>query len=172
MRPTSLLLTVCLTLGAMGPASAESYRDTSVPIAAVEVDLDRYLGKWYEIARYPNWFEQNCPAPTATYTENADGTINVLNQCAGGRAREALATPVGPGKLDVDFVQWLPGIGVGKYWVLYVAPDYSLAVVGEPSGKYGWVLARSPGIRQSAFDTAKAALEKNGYDTSALVVVQ
>ncbi|MBV7409335.1 lipocalin family protein [Maritimibacter sp. DP1N21-5] len=153
------------------PAGADSYRDTSVPIGAVPVDLDRYLGKWHEVARYPNWFERNCASPTATYSRNDDGTVKVLNACAGGRSREALATPTGPGKLEVDFFQGLPGIAKGQYWVLYVDPDYSLAVVGEPSGRYGWILSRTPGIRQSELDRATTALEKNGYDTAELVIV-
>lgn len=170
MRLMKPLLALATTLSLTSPALAE-YRDTSVPISAQAIDLKSYLGKWYEIARYPNNFERNCAAPTATYGMNEDGTISVLNACRGGRSREAVAKPVGPGKLKVDFVPWLGGLAEGDYWVLYVDPGYNLAVVGEPTGRFGWILSRTPQIRQSQLDRAKAALEKNGYDTSALMLV-
>ncbi|MBL6426492.1 lipocalin family protein [Maritimibacter sp.] len=176
MRFTTALMALATTVAFAAPATAAKYRDTSVPMQTVNVNIDRYMGKWYEIARFPNWFENNCAGVTAEYTLQGD-TFEVLNTCRQGtpdgpaRSRKAEATPVGPGKVKVDFVQMIPGIGVGDYWVLYVAPDYSLAVVGEPSGSTGWVLSRTPQIRQSQLDTAYDVLRKNGYDTSKIQLV-
>ncbi|MGR3362670.1 MAG: lipocalin family protein [Maritimibacter harenae] len=157
------------------PAAAE-YRDESVPLTTANVDLGRYLGTWYEIARYPNNFERGCVGVTAQYARDGD-KISVLNTCRKGSvdgpatSRKGEAVPVGPGKLKVDFVPWLGGLAAGDYWVLYVAPDYSLAVVGEPSGKFGWILSRTPQIRQSQLDTALSVFARNGYDTGELRLV-
>ena len=106
------------------------------------LDLDRYLGKWYEIARFPNRFERGCArrdrgiracGPTARST--------VRNTCRKGspdgpvEVAEGEASVVAPGKLEVTFVPWLP-FAKGDYWVLHVDAAYSVAVVGEPSGKH------------------------------------
>lgn len=170
MRPTNPLAALAALTLLSTPASAE-YRDTSVPMKTQEIDLQSYLGKWYEVARYPNTFERGCQAPTATYSQNADGTVEVLNACAGGRSRSAEAVKVGPGKFEVDFVRWLPGVAKGDYWVLYVDNGYDLAVVGEPTGRYGWVLSRTPQIRQSQLDKAQSVLRQNGYDLSELMLI-
>lgn len=153
---------------------AERYRDRSVPIASVpELDLARYLGTWYEIARYPNWFEKGCQGVTAEYSLRDDGRITVLNTCRKGapdgpeKTAEGLAWVVAPGQLEVTFTPLLPFIN-GDYWVLHIEPDYSVAVVGAPKGSTGWVLARSPEIGEGVFTRALAALEANGYDTERL----
>jgi len=159
------------------PTQAASYRDTSKPIGVVvNLDLDRYAGKWYEIARFPNRFERGCQGVTAEYGKNPDGTISVRNTCRQGspdgpvEVAEATAEVVGPGKLTVNFVPWLP-FAKGDYWVLYVDRSYSFAVVGEPSGKTGWILARSPQMGQSKYDKAISVLQNAGYDTSRLEII-
>ena len=141
-----LLILVC------GPAVAETYRDRTVEMVPVaELDLDRYLGKSYEIARFPNRFEKRCEGVTAEYALRADGQAKV----------------VGPGKLSVTFVPWLP-FARGDYWVLYLDADYTLAVVGAPRGTTGWILARTPSISPEARSMAEKALVRNGYDPSRL----
>ena len=106
------------------------------------LDVDRYLGVWHEIARYPNRFQEQCASDvTATYTRNADGTLGVVNACrkAGGetmraRGQARMVTP--PATLAVRFapawLAWLPLVW-GDYWVIDLADDYRYAVVGEPS---------------------------------------
>lgn len=163
MRLLKPLLALALGTTLALPAAAASFRDTSVPMKSQNVDIQKYLGKWYEIARYPNSFEKGCTNVTAEYTKTADG-VGVLNSC-NGRTRSADARVVAPGQLKVNFVKWLP-MAEGDYWVLYVDPSYSLAVVGEPTGKYGWILSRSPQVRQSQLDKAYSVLRANGYDTS------
>ena len=94
-----------------GPAVAETYRDRTVEMVPVaDLDLDRYLGKWYEIARFPNRFEKGCEGVTAEYALRADGKVSVLNTCRVGapdgevKQADGQAKIVGPGKLSVTFV--------------------------------------------------------------------
>ncbi|MXU63900.1 lipocalin family protein [Oceanomicrobium pacificus] len=153
-----------------------NYRDTSVPISTVErVDLERYAGLWYEIARFPNSFERNCVGVTAEYLPRADGSVTVINTCRKNaldgevERAEGIAT-VKDGSngawLKVKFVQWLPF--AGDYLILGLAEDYSLAVVGDPKGNTGWILARDPMIDAETLQTARDVLARNGYDLSQL----
>lgn len=175
MKPLALSLAAALALIlSLSGAEAQRHRDTAVPMQPVaDLDLDRYLGLWYEIARYPNRFERDCVAVTAEYTRLDDGRIGVRNSCRkisfDGRldVAEGTARVEGPGRLSVNFVRFLPFVR-GDYWVLDVTPDYTVAVVGEPSGRFGWILARSPRISEAAWTRALTALERNGYDTGGL----
>ena len=149
-------------------------RDLSRELATVSsVDLDRYTGRWYEIARFPNSFEEDCVAVTATYSKNPDGTIKVLNRChlhtltgkesvAEGRARVDDAKS--NAKLAVTFFWPFEG----DYWILSLADDYSWVLVGEPSGKYLWILARSPKISDELRTNLISQLVSRGYNTKAL----
>ncbi|UWQ48740.1 lipocalin family protein [Leisingera caerulea] len=169
-----------LIAAAAASARAEGYRNTDVPMTVQEdLDLSRYLGTWYEIARFPNRFEEGCEGVTATYSAREDARINVVNRCR----REGLDGPVeaakgvarvrAPSKLEVNFVSWLSWLPLtwGDYWVLDVAEDYSVAVVGTPSGEQGWILARSPELGAEDLAEAKAVLRRNGYDPEALEMV-
>jgi apolipoprotein D and lipocalin family protein len=173
MRLPTFLFAAASALG-LADSAAAGYRDTSAPMNAVPtLDIQRYLGKWYEIARFPNRFERNCTAVTAEYTRNPDDTIHVLNTCRKGspdgpvNVAEGKAEMVAPGKLKVNFVPWLPFVK-GDYWVLFVDSDYSYAVVGEPTGKTGWILARKPELGPNKYDNAVSVLQSMGYDTSKL----
>jgi len=159
------------------PASAEIYRDRTVPIVAdANLDVKRYLGLWYEIARFPNSFEKGCQGVTAEYVLENDGKISVTNTCRvdrpDGRVKTAkgVARVEAPGQLSVTFVPWLP-FARGDYWVLYVDKAYSLAVVGAPKGTTGWILARTPTISAAQREAAEIVLKKNGYDAGKLVNV-
>lgn len=159
---------------AANPAQAQRHGDAEAPISVeTSLDINRYAGLWYEIARFPNRFERDCYAVTAEYTLNDNGTVGVRNSCHKGavdgpiEVAEGTARVEGPGRLSVNFVWFLPFIR-GDYYVLDVAPDYSLAVVGEPGRTYGWILARTPRIDQDAYDGAVAVLERNGYDSAGL----
>lgn len=115
-----------------------------------DLDVNRYMGKWYEIASFPSFFQpRNGADTTATYTLNVDGTVHVLNETwsDGKKASiEGTAYKADPksdeAKLKVKFYvpPFLPIIPVtGNYWVLYVDDNYQFAVVGEPTRKYLWV---------------------------------
>ncbi|WP_318527326.1 lipocalin family protein [Ruegeria aquimaris] len=158
-------------------AGAETYRDRSVAINAVSaLDIDRYLGRWYEIARFPNRFEEGCVGVTADYALRDDGQVSVTNTCRKGAldgpvtTAEGVARVEGPGKLSVTFVPWLP-FARGDYWVLYIDGGYTVAAIGTPRGKTGWILAREPRIGADMRARAEAALTANGYDTSKLIDV-
>lgn len=153
----------------------EVYRDLDVPIASKAVfDPTRYLGTWYEVARYPVLFERGCVGVTATYGMREDGDISVLNICRNpdGTVKsriEGKAEIVGPARLKVSF----PSVpfGASDYWVLWVDEGYRTAVVGAPNGKSGWILNRDPQIPQDRLNAAREVLDFNGYDLSKLMEV-
>jgi len=146
----------------------------TLPLQTVaHVDLKRYSGHWYEIARYPNWFERNCVADaTASYTPLADGRMEVLNACklANGtvkisKGKAVVADAASNARLKVTFFWpfW------GNYWVIDLAPDYSYAVVGEPSRKYLWILSRTPQLSEATMSQILTHMEQKGYDPSPLI---
>lgn len=178
MKTVSILYPVALaiTLAMAGCAPSPIYRDAAVPMTtAGPVDLERYEGLWFEIARYPNSFEEGCEGVTAEYTLLDDGTVRVLNTCREGApdgpasSAEGIATSTNADndRLEVTFVPWLP-FAKGDYWILDLTPDYSVAVIGEPSGKFGWILARTPQLAPAPLKAAKAVLTRNGYDIDKL----
>ncbi len=152
----------------------QSYRDTNVPMEAVsEFDAERYLGTWYELARYPHPQVNDCTAPTLKYSLREDGNIRVENSCHIGepngplRKAEGMATLEGPGKLNVKF-RPEDNDPEPDYWVIGLKPDYSMAVVGNPPGTSGWVLCREKECSDEDMSWAKGILEKYGYDLSKL----
>ncbi len=167
-----LLSTLLAALLALPLAAQAQVRDASVQMQTVgAVDLNRYAGTWYEIARFPNRFEAGCTNVTATYGLRQDGDISVVNSCTKDGATEAIegkAWVVDTAKLKVTFVPWLGSIAAGDYWVLDLKSDYSMAVVGAPKGGFGWILARKPRLGKADTDRALQALAANGYDTAQL----
>lgn len=173
MNIKSLFLAALLALPSLSHAQV---RDAAVQMqVASSVDLGRYVGKWYEIARFPNRFEAGCSNVTATYGLRADGDLSVVNACTKNGKTEAIkgkAWVVDTAKLKVTFVPWLGRIAAGDYWILDVKPDYSMAVVGAPKGGFGWILARKATLSKSDRDRALKVLAANGYNTAALEWVQ
>ncbi len=149
----------------------------SPPATAGTVDLKRYQGLWYEIARYPNRFEEGCVGVTAEYALREDDRLAVTNTCRQGslagpvEVAEGEARVVGPAKLEVRFapgwLSWLPAVW-GDYWVLALESDYSAALVGSPDGKYLWILSRTPDLDEASYARLARAAEREGYDASAL----
>jgi apolipoprotein D and lipocalin family protein len=165
---------VGLSCSAMACAGRSS-ETSGPPLQTVErVELERYLGTWYEIASYPQRFQKNCTATTATYAAGEDGEIDVLNQCrkhtldgkldvAKGRARVVDATS--NAKLEVSFF----GPFWGDYWIIDLGRDYEYAVVGHPSREYLWVLSRTRTMDATTYAGILERLDAQHYDTSALV---
>lgn len=153
----------------------EVYRDTSVPIASKALfEPERYLGLWYEVARFPVVFERGCVGVTAEYGARDDGLISVRNTCRelDGSVRSVIdgtAEIVGPGRLVVRFAS-VPFVA-GDYWVLWVDEGYRTAVVGAPDGRSGWILNRDPAIPQDRLNAAREILDFNGYDLTRLEMV-
>lgn len=169
------LLAPALALG-LAACGGPVYRDTDVPLRTVDaVELDRYAGRWYEIARFPVSFQEGCVAVTADYAVRPDGRVDVLNACRQGtldgplERADAVARAVDAtnARLKVRFVPWLP-FAEGDYWIIHLDEDYRTAVVGVPSGSAGWILSRTPEIAPERLDAALAALEAGGYDIARL----
>jgi apolipoprotein D and lipocalin family protein len=149
--------------------------DGSPPLEVVpSVDLARYAGKWYEIARLPNRFQRHCASDTtATYTLRPDGKITVLNECrkADGSRKSAkgtarLANARGPNtKLKVTFFWPFSG----NYWIIDLDPEYRWAVVGEPGRDYLWILAREPQLDTELYKQIVERAEQQGFNTEKLL---
>jgi len=151
--------------------SRHAVGNTAVPQPAKSVELSSYLGRWFELARYEQRFQKNCEGVTADYAQRADGKISVLNRCrkrdgtikeANGKAKVVDAAT--GAKLKVSFF----GPFFGDYWVLDHAEDYSWSIVGEPSGRYLWLLAREASPGTVRLDALIARAKALGYDTSML----
>lgn len=144
------------------------------------LDLKRYMGRWYEIASFPSRFQPSDGVDTrATYTLNEDGTtVHVLNETWSGGKRsyiEGSAYKADPNsdeaKLKVKFYvpPFLPIIPVtGDYWVLYIDPDYQVALIGQPSRSYLWILCRKPHLDEETYNELVQKARDVGYDVSKL----
>lgn len=134
------------------------------------VDLQRYLGKWYDIASFPQRFQKGCHCTTAEYRQNKDGSIAVINRCLKNgkektaRAKAKVTDPASNAKLSVRFFWPFKG----KYWIIDLAPDYSYAVVGHPSREYLWILSRSRTLPPETYRAIQDRLRDQGYDLSRL----
>jgi len=167
-RQTQFLVVGLLTIGLPGCAAFFP----ELPVVD-SVNLQQYAGKWYEIARYPNFFEQNCVGVTAEYTLLDDGQVEVVNTCRKdsldgeldvitGTAR--VADPESNAKLRVRFF----GPFEGDYWIIELDDQYQYAVVGEPSRSFLWILSRTPQLDQTIIDGIFERLPELGYDPDRL----
>ena len=171
MRLAAFALAALVPLAGCG-AVFPTYRDLDTPIASkAAFDAAAYMGRWYEVARFPVIFERGCVGVTADYALRADGTVSVLNTCRNpdGTVKstiEGSAQVVGPGRLEVSF----PSVpfGASDYWVLWTDESYRVAVVGAPNGRSGWILSREPDLRPDLMAAARDVLAFNGYDLSQL----
>jgi apolipoprotein D and lipocalin family protein len=172
--PTLRLLLLGLALTGCSATTTETLR--LPPLRTVpSVDLERYVGTWYEIASYPQSFQEGCTATTAEYTAREDGEIDVVNRCRKGgldgplseaRGRARVVDRETHAKLEVSFFP----LAWGEYWIIELAPDYRYAVVGHPSRDYLWILSRTPTLEQETFDRLLSALEAQGYPLDRLVL--
>jgi apolipoprotein D and lipocalin family protein len=159
-----LFISVCLCACATRP-----------PLATVPfVDLDRYSGRWHEIAKYPNWFQRACAAgATADYSALPDGSIKVVNSCP--RKNGSLKTVVGRAtvvprsgnaRLKVRFF----GPFAGDYWIIGVDEKrYSWALVGHPSRRFLWILSRQPKMPQALYRQIIGIAVEKGYNAERIV---
>jgi apolipoprotein D and lipocalin family protein len=163
-------IAAAVVLALAGCAFAPSYRDQSVTIASsAGFEPARYVGRWYEIARYPNPFQARCAGAIAEYGADAGG-LSVRNICLDETGTPTAqitgrAEVVGPGRLSVRLGA-VPF--AAPYWVLWVDEGYRVAVVGSPDGRSGWILARDTEPAPDLLTAARAVFEFNGYDLSQL----
>ena len=169
------LAPLLLGLAGVGCATTTTERLHLPMLQTVEhVEVERYLGIWYEIANFPQSFQRGCTATTASYALREDGDIDVVNRCrknspdgpekiAQGRARVVDRST--NAKLEVSFFRpfW------GDYWIIDLGASYEYAVVGHPGRDYLWILSRTPTMDDRTYETIVERLKAQGYETSRLV---
>ena len=169
MKKSILLLITIMIFG-----SAYSQK---VPSVVSSVDLNRYKGTWYEIARLPIFFERKLKCVTATYTLRDDGKITVLNK--GNYITDPQKSTSSEGiawipdknssaKLKVQFFWPFSG----DYWILYLDNDYNYVLVGDPSHKYHWILAREKEMDETTYKMLLQKAVDNGYDVKPIIKVE
>jgi apolipoprotein D and lipocalin family protein len=153
--------------------------ETVRPQLVNQVDIQKYVGKWYEIAHLPMYFQGKCVSNiTAQYSINTNQTIGVLNSCriANGEmiSSEGVAYSQNQGnsKLKVSFLptglRWIP-LTKGDYWVLRLDSEYKVALVGGPSNKYLWILSREPQLDEATYQSYLDTAKHYGYDVTKLI---
>ena len=151
-------------------------KEPAKPLKTVShVDLARYMGVWYEIARYPNNFQKGCVGSKAYYSLMDDGKVSVLNECYDGSFSGKLRSAKGKAwvvdketnsKLKVSFFWPF----AGDYWIIDLADDYSYVIVGHPKRKYLWILSRNKNMEDDTYaGILRRLVEIHHYDTSKLI---
>lgn len=171
MRSRHRLLLLALLIGtALAPHG--TFAATESVTAVPQVNLARYAGLWFEIARIPNRFQKRCARESlALYSLRADGRLGVVNQCRRTRGQVEQARGVAKvvdsnsrAKLKVSLVSvlgWRPFWG--DYWIIGLDDNYRWAVVASPDRRYGWILARTRTLEPSTLEAIGAILERNGF---------
>ena len=182
MKIQAALASLCLVALVLQPGQRAFAQEAgAAPLQTIAaLDVPRYMGTWYEIAKYPNWFQKKCVSDTsAEYRAQADGRVQVINRCreASGDISEAvgMASQVGGAdspRLEVRFAPaWLSFLPLvwGDYWVVEIDDDYQWVVVSEPSRRFLWVLARKPALDARIEASIRARLIARGFDPDRLV---
>jgi apolipoprotein D and lipocalin family protein len=143
------------------------------PSVVPYVDLTRYAGFWYEIARYPTPFQANCASSTAEYTARSDGTIGVLNTCLAADGGVVSTIEGSASVVDMTtnakLVVTFPGVPFpGDYWIIDLGPNYEYAVVSDPLRLTLFILSRTPTLDQATLDGILSRLVSQGYDPERL----
>ncbi len=180
MERLSTCLLVC-SLATVPLVAAASQTTEGEVTAVASLDLERYAGQWYEIARLPNRFQRDCASDvTATYVLRDDGRIDVINSCRKADGESMGATGIArfasedepKSKLKVrfapSFMSFLPFVWA-DYWVIDLAADYSYAVVGHPNRNYLWVLSRTPTMDDRLYEEITERFVAQGYDATRVV---
>lgn len=169
-------ITVILLVMSVLSAGCQNKKSRDMDFSTIkEFDLERYLGTWYEIARYDHRFERGLVGVTATYSKRDDGKIKVVNQgfkktldgkhdVAVGKAK---TTDV-PGKLKVSFFWFF----YADYLIMELDDNYQWALIGSNSDKYLWILSRTPQLDEATKNHILENARERGYDTSKLIWVK
>jgi apolipoprotein D and lipocalin family protein len=172
MKPALISIALAaLVLCATGCPAAEP------PETVNYVDVEEYMGKWYEIARYPVFFQKGLVGVTAEYSLNEDGTVKVVNKGYEGSLDGELQRIEGTArvadketnaKLKVSFFDILPEWTDSNYWIIMLGDEYEYAVVSDDKRDNLWILSRTPQMEQERLDMILDELEQRGFDTSKL----
>ncbi|MBQ3191334.1 MAG: lipocalin family protein [Bacteroides sp] len=160
----------------MAHSSCQSNNQIMVNTSTVkQLDIPRFMGKWYEIARYEHTFEKGMTYVTAEYSLLPDGKIRVINRgMKNGKPKEIIGKarqpdPIEyPSRLEVSFFLWF----YADYYILELDKDYQHAIIGSNTDKYLWILSRSPEIPKDTLDKLLTNIRQRGYDLSKLVFVK
>ncbi len=144
------------------------------PLVVVpDVDINRYLGTWYEIARFPNGFQKQCEVSWVEYSLRKDGNINVLNKCrktngtlSSIKGKAWIKDPNETAKLKVQFFWPFSS----NYWIIEIGENYEYAVVSEPKRKYLWILSRTKFLADGVYQKILLNLVDKGFDVSQLIL--
>lgn len=168
--------TMLIILVSVWAFSAAASGDDKPPLQTVpSVDLQRYMGTWYEIAAFPQKFQKGCHCTRADYEMTDKGYVRVINSCrkdsAGGRGKIArgkafVVEETGNAKLKVQFFWPFRG----DYWIIELPDDYSHVVVGAPDREYLWILARTPQIDEALYQEIVARCAEKSFDVARLVM--
>jgi len=168
------VITISITLMHCADRSRE-------PLSTVSsVDLGRYAGTWYEIARLPMWFQRHCVDSMAIYSPRPDGSIGVHNECVTDKGdlekADGIATIIDRqtnARLAVVFENWFAKLvgppREGNYWILDLDPEYRTALVGTPNRRYLWILSRTPVLDESIYLGLVNRAERLGFSVSDLI---
>ncbi|MPM80130.1 Outer membrane lipoprotein Blc [bioreactor metagenome] len=179
IRNNLLATLLCISALTAFASDSTAERDASTSTRPLEtipaLDVARYMGTWYEIAKYPNWFQKKCSGNVkADYSLMNDGRVRVVNRCqtAESTLSEAIgeARQIGPStspKLEVRFapawLSFLPFVW-GDYWVVELDDDYQLVAVSEPDRDYLWILSRTPEVDPVSYNALLTRLQRQGFD--------
>lgn len=166
------ILVICLMSGLIaGVAAAEK---THPPLGTVpSVDLERYMGTWYEISSFPQRFQKGCHCSMAEYEMTDKGYVRVINSCRKNgpsgklkvaRGKAFVAKGSGNAKLKVQFFWPFKG----DYWIIDLADDYSYAAVGAPNREYLWILSRTPEMDEALYQQILGRIQAKGFDITRL----
>lgn len=175
MKSKVLLLLSVFLIGTVGISCQTNKNNKTMNTTTVNnLDVNRFMGSWYEIARYEHSFEKGMTHVKANYSLLPDGTIRVLNSGMKngkkkeieGKARKKKDSNSNS-KLEVSFFLWF----YSDYFVFELDDNYQYAVIGSSSDKYLWILSRTPQLPQSTINDLLIKIKKRGYDTSKLYFV-
>ena len=176
----SMLVSASLIVLGIFSSQATAQAADPAPVKTItSLDVPRYLGTWYEIAKFPNWFQKKCVGNTkAEYSLRPDGNLKVLNSCktANGEVSDAEGTARQIGakdspRLEVRFAPaWLSFLPMvwGDYWVIDLDPQYQVAAVSDPKREYLWVLSRTPQLDSRIYDDLLLRLKQQQFDVRKL----
>ncbi len=182
MKNTHSYLSALLSVFFWLVPSVQAQASSSALPTVSDVVLDRYVGRWFEIARLPMWFERQCIGDvSATYTARTDQRMDVLNRCrteTGFISAQGIAeipNPAYPGQLRVrfapDWLSWLPVVW-GDYWIIDLDPQYRWVLVGAPSRDYLWILSRRPRLDAQVVTALKQKAASLGFAVGAMIAVE
>jgi apolipoprotein D and lipocalin family protein len=147
-----------------------------VPSVVSTVDLNKYKGDWFEIARLPNYFERKLKCTSASYALRPDGKITVINKghyitdpqkSTSAKGDAWIPDKNSPAKLKVQFFWPFSG----DYWIMYLDQDYKYVLVGDPAHKYLWILCREKKLEEATYKMLLQKAIYNGYDVTSIIRV-